>query len=138
MCSLSCGHVGPLYFDTLRADLSLSTNDTDEQRRVVIAHDAVSVSLDRNALVVDSHSGQHTLDLSNDAHFDQVILVSQPHRRRLWNEWDHSTSHHLKSGRFIIDPSKKRTFDDARSLCREYCACSVHCVRCILCVHVAL
>merc|ERR1719334_2206733 len=47
--------------------------------------------------------------------------ISNSHRRRLlWNKFDHSTERHLKMGRFIGDPSKKRTFDDARSLCREY------------------
>ena len=56
------------------------------------------------------------------AESESIITTNNAHQRRLlWNHWDHSTENHVKMGRFIGDPSKRRSFDDARSLCREYC-----------------
>eukprot|EP01083_Nonionella_stella_P097505 274073_1 len=82
-------------------------------------------------ILIQLPNTKRTLNFSNDADFDEIYLTpatTTPHqiqhthsRQLLWNKWDHTTSKHVKgSGRFVGDPSRLRTFDDARALCREY------------------
>lgn len=82
------------------------------------------IKLINNKFVINDDK---TLNFSNDIEFNEIDLIikedkSYIHRSRslLWSALDHSTSHHESMGRFVGDPSKPRTFDDARSLCREY------------------
>lgn len=130
-------------YRSYRTELYL--NDISDDAVSLISNTEIDIELVHNRFIINHRK---ILSFANDSAFNEIQYITTPfsnvtddsmtksmfallpdqfntsnsHRRRLlWNKFDHSTERHLKMGRFIGDPSKKRTFDDARSLCREYC-----------------
>ena len=116
-----------LYFNSYHYEFELN----DNKNKVLIENDDIIIELVNNQLVINQ---EKKLNFSNNAQFNEIDIITKPittpipienndnqnKRRLLWNKWDHTTKGHEHAGRFVGDPSKARTFNDAKSLCREY------------------
>jgi len=109
------------YFKSYHHEFQLN-NINDNNTNLLIKNEDIIIEFINNEFIINK---EKTLNFSNDYQFNEINMIattSPNHNKRklLWNKWDHTTSNHQKMGRFIGDPTKVRTFDDARSLCREY------------------
>lgn len=106
-------------------------NPMDHQ--IIIHNEHITLSLINASFILNN---KIALNWNIDTDWNEITIISntyhinddKSHRRRLsdiddytrWNDWDHTTEHHKKSGRFIGESKYKRRFDDAVSMCSEY------------------